>query len=59
MQMITFTIPMSTYKIQMSNYTIQMRNYIIQMDNKHTESIAKSNTGPPPAPINSNLVPLF
>ena len=27
--------------------------------NKHTENIAKSNTGPPPAPINSNLQPLF
>ena len=27
--------------------------------NKHTESIAKSNTGPPPAPINSHLQPLI
>ena len=27
--------------------------------NKHTESIAKSNTGPQPAPINPNLQPLF
>ena len=27
--------------------------------NKHTESIAKSNTGPPPATTNSNLQPLF
>ena len=27
--------------------------------NKHTESIAKSNTGPPPSPTNSNLQPLF
>ena len=27
--------------------------------NKYTESIAKSNTGPPPAPTNSNLQPLF
>ena len=27
--------------------------------NKHSESIAESNTGPPPAPTNSNLQPLF
>ena len=27
--------------------------------NKHTENIAKSNTGPPPAPTNSDLQPIF
>ena len=33
--------------------------HVYVKENKHTESIAKSNTGPPPAPTNSDLQPLF